>query len=83
LALSKASDIEYIIDSAKFKQGKYTPIMHTKIVSPDYPKENKVDLVIVMVPGLYPGEVLKTLNNMNLGIETATLRDNKIEFFKN
>lgn len=83
LALSNAGDIEYIIDSAKFKQGKFTPIMHTKIVSPDYLKENKVDLVIVMVPGLYPGEVLKTLNNMNLGIETAALKDNKIEFYKN
>jgi 2-polyprenyl-3-methyl-5-hydroxy-6-metoxy-1,4-benzoquinol methylase len=82
LALSKASDIEYIIDSAKFKQGKYTPIMHTKIVPPDYLKEKKVDLVIVMVPGLYPAEVIKTLKNMNLGVETAALKDNKIEFYK-
>ncbi len=81
LSLTKASDIEYIIDSAKFKQGKYSPIMHTKIMPPDYLKEKKVDIVIVMVPGLYSSEVLKTLNNMNLGIDTAVLKDNKIEFF--
>lgn len=82
LALSKVNDIEYIIDSAKFKQGKFTPIQHLNIVSPDYLREKQVDLVIVMVPGLYPGEVLKTLDKMNLGVETAILRDNKIEFIK-
>ena len=82
LALSKANDIEYIIDSAKFKQAKFTPILHLNIVSPDYLKDKKVDLVIVMVPGLYPGEVLKTLDKMNLSMDTAILRDNKIEFIK-
>ena len=45
-------------------------------------KEEKVDLVIIMVPGLYPSEVLKTLEKMNLGVDTAVLRDNKIEFMK-
>ncbi len=80
LALSDATDIEYIVDSAKFKQGKYAPVVHLNIVSPDKLKENKVDLVIVMVPGLYPGEVCKTLDAMNLDIEKAILRDNKIEF---
>ncbi|TSC96025.1 MAG: C-methyltransferase [Parcubacteria group bacterium Athens1014_10] len=80
LALSKANDIEYIIDSAKFKQGKFSPITHSIIMPPEYLNEKKVDLVIVMVPGLYPGEVLKSLNNMKLGIDTAVLRDNKIKF---
>lgn len=80
LALSKLNDIEYVVDSAKFKQGKFTPVLHLNIVSPEYLREEKVDLVIVMVPGLYPSEVCKTLDNMNLGIDTAVLRDNKIEF---
>jgi 2-polyprenyl-3-methyl-5-hydroxy-6-metoxy-1,4-benzoquinol methylase len=80
LALSGARDIEYVIDSARFKHGKFTPILHKKIVPPEHVKEHKVDLVMVMVPGLYPGEVLKTLDSMNLGIEKAALRDNKIEF---
>ena len=44
-------------------------------------KKQKVDLLIIMVPGLYPDEVLKTVNNMKLsGLEIAMLKDNKIEF---
>lgn len=82
LALSTANDVEYIIDSAKFKQGKFSPILHLDIVSPEHLNKKKVDLVIVMVPGLYPGEVLKTLEIMNLGIDIAILRDNKIKFIK-
>lgn len=80
LALSQLKDLEYIIDSAKFKQGKFTPILHLNIVAPEHLKKEKVDLVIVMVPGLYPGEVLKTLTQMNVGVEVAVLRGNKIEF---
>ena len=82
LALAKLGDIEYVIDSAKFKQGRFTPVLHLEIVPPEYLKEKKVDLVMVMVPGLYPAEVLKSLNNMNLGVDIAVLRDNKIELIK-
>ena len=80
LALIKENGIEYIVDSAKFKQGKYTPVSHLDIMPPEHLKKEKVDLVIVMVPGLYPGEVLKTLKQMDVGAEVAALRDNKIEF---
>lgn len=80
LALSKVTDIAYVIDSAKFKQGKFTPVTHFTIVPPSHLLEHAVDLVIVMVPGLYPGEVLKTLQQMNVGSEVAILRNNKIEF---
>lgn len=83
LALSKLKNIEYVIDSAKFKQGKFTPISHLNIVSPDYLKDNRVDLVIVMVPGLYPGEVLKTLKDMKINTDVTVLRNNKFEFIKN
>ena len=80
LALSNLETIEYVVDSAKFKQGRYTPVIHTPIVAPGTLKEQLVDLVIVMVPGLYPGEVLKTLSEMNLQAEIAVLKDNRIEF---
>ena len=81
LALSQLDTIEYIIDSAKFKQGKFSPVIHTPIVSPDTLKKEKVDLLIIMVPGLYPDEVLKTVNSMQLsGLGIAMLKDNKIEF---
>lgn len=80
IALSKVKDIEYVVDSAKFKQGKFTPVSHFKIMPPNYLKEKKVDLVIVMVPGLYPSEVIKILKEMNTGARIASLQDNKIEF---
>lgn len=80
LALSKVNGIEYVIDSAKFKHNKFTPVTHFRIVPPSHLSEEKVDLVIVMVPGLYPSEVLNTLKEMNPGTEVAVLRENKIEF---
>ena len=80
LALSDLKDIEYIVDSAKFKQGKYSPVIHTKITSPETLKESKVDLLIVMVPGIYPDEVIKTVRQMQIDTKLAKLKDNKIEF---
>jgi len=78
--INRKDSIEYVIDSAKFKQGKFTPISHFKIVPPEYLKEKKVDLVIIMVPGLYPEEVLKKLKEINVGAKLALLHDNKIKF---
>ncbi|MDD5698415.1 MAG: class I SAM-dependent methyltransferase [Victivallaceae bacterium] len=79
LALSKTDDIEYIIDSAKFKQGKFAPVTHTRIVSPEMLYKEKADLVIIMVPGIYPDEVYKSVMNMNLGVDLAMLKDNRIK----
>ena len=80
LSISNLVEIEYIVDSAKFKQGKYSPVMHTKIFSPEILKKNEIDLLIVMVPGIYPDEVIKTAKNMNLKADIAKSRNNKIEF---
>ena len=80
LALSQIKDLEFIIDSAKFKQERYSPVMHTKIISPELLKESNVDLLIVMLPGIYPDEVIKSVKQMKINIELAKLRDNKIEF---
>jgi SAM-dependent methyltransferase len=35
LSLAQANTLEYVIDSADFKQNKFMPIIHTKIVSPE------------------------------------------------
>jgi 2-polyprenyl-3-methyl-5-hydroxy-6-metoxy-1,4-benzoquinol methylase len=78
LSLSNLHEIEYVVDSAKFKQGKFTPILHKKIVHPNFLKGNKVDLLIIMVPGIYPDEVAKYVLNMKLGIDIIKLKDNKI-----
>ena len=65
-----------------FKQGKFTPILHLNIVPPEHLKKKRVDLVIVMVPGLYPQEVLKKLKEINTKAKVALLCDNKIKFMK-
>jgi 2-polyprenyl-3-methyl-5-hydroxy-6-metoxy-1,4-benzoquinol methylase len=82
LALSRLNGVDFVVDSAKFKQGRFTPVLHLEILAPECLKEKKADLVIVMVPGLYPDEVLKSLGKMNLEADVAVLRDNKIEFVK-
>jgi len=82
LALGKMSDIDYIVDSAKIKQGKFMPILHKPIVSPERLKEDTAGLVMVMVPGIYPDEVVKVLKGMNLRADIAKLSDNKIVFIK-
>ena len=41
-------------------------------------KDNKVDLLIIMVPGIYPDEVVKYVLNMKLEIDIIKLKDNKI-----
>ncbi len=59
LAVSKAKNIEFIIDSDKYKVNKYTPISHIKIVSPDY--INDVDAIIITAMA-YKDEIIKNLN---------------------
>ena len=79
LALAGLKDIAYVVDSAKFKQGRFTPVLHTPIAAPERLRESRVDLVIVMVPGLYPGEVLAALERMQIGAEVAVLKAGRIE----
>ena len=80
LALSKLNNIEYVVDSAKFKQGKFTPVLHLRILPPETLQKEKVDLIIVMVPGIYPDEVIKTVKKMDIASDIAKLKDNKMEF---
>ena len=80
LALSELKNIEYVVDSAKFKQGRYAPVIHAKIVSPEALMVSKVDLLIIMLPGIYPDEVIKKVKQMKIHTELAKLKDNKIEF---
>lgn len=58
--------IEYIIDSAPFKQGKYAPASHVPIVSPKYYFEHKVDVIIIIAPG-YTNEIANKINFLYRG----------------
>ena len=76
--MAKIDDITFIVDSADFKQGKYSPVMHTPIVSPDTLEDSNVDIVIVMVPGLYPDEVVKTIRSFKRSFVIYKLQDNHL-----
>lgn len=52
--------IKYVVDSARFKQNKYTPASHIPIVSPEELSKNPVEAIIVMA-GSYSNEVVKIL----------------------
>ena len=78
LSIARITEIAFIVDSADFKQGKYSPVMHSKIVSPDVLAESDVDIVIVMVPGLYPDEVVKTIRSYSRPFDIYKLQDNKL-----
>ena len=53
---SKGNIIKYIIDSAKFKQGKYAPASHLPIVSPESALKDSVDIIVIVAPG-YSSEI--------------------------
>ena len=43
--------VEYIIDSAPFKQGRFSPASHIPIVAPDYAVAHPVDEILIVAPG--------------------------------
>ena len=42
--------MKYIVDSATFKWGKYSPVSHLKIVAPDILFHDNIDLVLIIAP---------------------------------
>jgi 2-polyprenyl-3-methyl-5-hydroxy-6-metoxy-1,4-benzoquinol methylase len=76
LSLAKIDNISFIVDSADFKQGKYSPVMHTPIVSPSVLEDSDIDIVIVMVPGIYPDEVVNTIYGFNKSFQVYKVKDN-------
>lgn len=80
LALSGLADrVRYVIDSAPFKQGRFTPATHRPIVSPERLDEDPVDAVIVMAGG-YSNEVAGLLQAKYAGrLTVAVVRDTGLE----
>jgi SAM-dependent methyltransferase len=77
--ITLADKIKYVVDSASFKQGKYTPATHVPIVSPDKLASDPVDAVIVMAAG-YSDEVARIIRHkFNNSINVAILRDFGLE----
>jgi hypothetical protein len=71
--------IRYVIDSAPFKQGRFTPATHVPIVAPERLVEEPVDAVIVMAAA-YSDEVARILRaRFDPTIAIAILRDARLE----
>jgi len=73
------SSIKYVVDSASFKQGKFTPATHLPIVSPDMLDVDPVDAVIVMAAS-YSDEVVDIIRQKySIELNIAILRDTGLE----
>ena len=80
--LNLGGRIEYVIDSAKFKQGKYTPATHIPIVAPEKLSSDPVDAIIVMAAG-YSDEVANIIRQkFDKKINISILRDFGLEIIK-
>lgn len=77
--INLADKIKYVVDSAAFKQGKYTPTTHIRIVSPETLFSDPVDAVIVMAAS-YSDEVAMIIRQkFDRNIDIAILRDFGLE----
>jgi len=74
-----AGKIRYVVDSAPFKQDKYTPATHIPIVSPDALVSDPVDAIIIMAAG-YSDEVADIIHRrFDKRIDVSILRDYRLE----
>ncbi len=77
--INLAGKIKYVVDSAPFKQGKYTPATHIPIVAPDALDSDPVAAVIVMAAS-YSDEVARIIQEKyGKKINVAILRDFGLE----
>lgn len=73
--------IAYIIDSAPFKQGKYAPASHTKIVSPDHWFREQADCILIIAPG-YTDEIAGIIRTRyGEDVEISVLKTATIELY--
>lgn len=80
LALLEMSDcVRYVVDSAPFKQGLYTPATHLPIYSPDHLLVQPVGSVVVMAAA-YSDEVVRTIRQRyGDSMQIAVLRESHLE----
>ncbi len=74
----KAQDqIDYVVDINPYKHGKYIPGTGQKIIPPEYLKEYKPDVIIIMNHNYY-NEIQQFTNNMNLTVKLMSINDTSI-----
>ena len=79
LALAQCEHVAYVIDSAPFKQGLFTPATHLPVVAPAHLTLDPPAAVLVMAAG-YSDEVVHSLrDDMRYPGVVGVLRGNRIE----
>mgnify|MGYP004651365957 FL=1 len=74
--------VEYIIDSAPFKQGRFSPASHIPIVAPDYAVAHPVDEILIVAPG-YTDEIAGIIRErFNANVRILVLRTDRIEEYR-
>jgi len=74
-----APSVRYVVDSAPFKQGKFTPATHLPIVPPSALESDPVDAIVVMAAS-YSDEVAAIIRTRyGPEISVAILRDHGLE----
>lgn len=74
--------IDFIIDSAPFKQGKYAPSSHIPIISPEDAMKKDIDSIIIIAPGYVPEIVNIIKNDFDSEIEIMTLMTNELQKYE-
>ena len=78
-SLGLGSKISYIIDSAPFKQGKYSPASQVPIVEKKHFFEEPVDSIIIMAPG-YTNEIASIIKKeLNADLDIRAIRSIHLE----
>ena len=76
--IGKDAEISYIMDSADFKQGKFSPASHVPIVSPDHFFKDPVSCIFIVSPD-YAEEIAKNARaRFGDSVKIYTLRGNEI-----
>lgn len=74
--------VEYIIDSAPFKQGRFSPASHIQIVAPDYAVAHPVDEILIVAPG-YTDEIAGIIRErFDENVRILVLRTDRIEEYR-
>ncbi|MDT5156639.1 MAG: hypothetical protein QOH51_996 [Acidobacteriota bacterium] len=79
LAMVRTKGIEYVVDSALYKQGRFTPVSHLPIVGPEHLRSHPVDVVIVVAPRYNDEIVAQLQSELKFGGTIALLRGSSIE----
>lgn len=76
--MSIANHIAYVLDSAPFKQNRFTPATHLPIVAPERLNDGDVDAVIVLAAS-YSDEVARIIHHRHGDrFQIVVLRDNRL-----